>query len=349
MGRNRSKTPKRRSTKKQSSSEKEMIEKAKRRCPSLRAMLQPFAESDAGPRFFDEFRTPILDYFFKYFPFLGNEIQYVLLLPFASWILDASFLQRLTLSLTTRWFLSVFAANCAKDILCLKRCGPVSKRLTHDVDDQFGFPSTHSAAAISISIPLLAFLCRDEIDCDERVWLGSFAYTIIVATSRLYLGVHSVADTLGGILVGLLSVTICDYIVDDLASAVANSENTALVVVCTLLFTFVVCKIYPDARVNNTCYLEVLAVCGLLVGGIIAETTISNVSPCYVTQHRPVAIMLSGLLVLYFVRHVTKTLSIMLARNLGLDASFLYVFEHATIGAFVIAAPTTVLGWLAGC
>ena len=116
---------------------------------SIRTMLRPYAESEAGPRFFDVYRTPILDYFFKYFPFLGNEIQYVLLLPFAAWILDPSNLQRLTLRICTRWFLSVLAANTLKDILCLERCGPVSKRLTHDVDDQFGFPSTHLSARLA--------------------------------------------------------------------------------------------------------------------------------------------------------------------------------------------------------
>ena len=343
MGRRRSKTPTR------NSNRTKTVTKGNGMTESIRTMLRPYAESEAGPRFFDVYRTPILDYFFKYFPFLGNEIQYVLLLPFAAWILDPSNLQRLTLRICTRWFLSVLAANTLKDILCLERCGPVSKRLTHDVDDQFGFPSTHSAAAISVSIPLFAFLYVDEIDCDERVWLGSFAYTIIVATSRLYLGVHSVADTLGGILIGLLSVTICDYFVDDLASVVANSENTMIVMACALVFTFVVTKIYPDARVNNTCYLEVLAVCGLLLGGLIAETTLSNVTPCYVTQNRPGAIMISGLLVLYFFRYAIKALSMFLARNFSVDASFLYVFEHAAMGAFVIAAPTTALGWLAGC
>jgi sphingosine-1-phosphate phosphotase 2 len=315
--------------------------------PSIRAMLKPWAESESGVRFFDEYRTPVLDYFFKYFPFLGNEIQYIILMPFAAWILDPGNLSLLTTTLTLKWFLSVFFANVVKDLLCLERCGAVDKRLTHDVDDQFGFPSTHSAAAISVAVPLLTFFFSDDT---ESVWLGSFAYTVLVATSRLYLGVHSVTDILGGILVGLLSVCICDFVLDDAVLKIANYDDTKLVIVLLCALVAVVIKLYPDARVNNTCFQEVLAVCGLLVGGLIAETMLSKFTPCYVTQNRPGSIMLTGLLVLILFRSVVKSFTrIVLARGFNVNASVLYVFEHAALGAFVIAAPTKVLDRLAGC
>ena len=109
MGRRRSKTPTR------NSNRTKTVTKGNGMTESIRTMLRPYAESEAGPRFFDVYRTPILDYFFKYFPFLGNEIQYVLLLPFAAWILDPSNLQRLTLRICTRWFLSVLCLLYTSD------------------------------------------------------------------------------------------------------------------------------------------------------------------------------------------------------------------------------------------
>lgn len=86
----------------------DLIEKAKTRFPSIRKVLQPYAESDSGPRFFRQFRCSILDFFFKNFPFLGNKIQYLILLPLVSWIVDPGNMTRLTTSILLHWFVATF-------------------------------------------------------------------------------------------------------------------------------------------------------------------------------------------------------------------------------------------------
>ncbi|WP_395243920.1 phosphatase PAP2 family protein [Agromyces sp. MMS24-K17] len=65
------------------------------------------------------------------------------------------------------------------------------------VTSDFGsFPSGHVANAATIAVALGVIVPR------AWVWIAGAAYTVLMAISRTYLGVHWVTDTLGGLLVG---------------------------------------------------------------------------------------------------------------------------------------------------
>ncbi len=59
------------------------------------------------------------------------------------------------------------------------------------------FPSDHAAAAVAISIVLIAF--------HRRLGIAALLFAILVAYARVYVGDHYPGDVLGGALVGLLA------------------------------------------------------------------------------------------------------------------------------------------------
>jgi len=67
-----------------------------------------------------------------------------------------------------------------------------------------GFPSTHVALATAISLALLPYLPK-KLRWLPIVWIG------LVAWSRLYLGVHTPLDVLGGFLLGALVALAAAY------------------------------------------------------------------------------------------------------------------------------------------
>ena len=73
----------------------------------------------------------------------------------------------------------------------------------HDlVVQQYGFPSTHSAHAL-----VLSWVLAREIELLPGAAAASVAlHTAHVCLSRLYVGVHSLADVLGGLCVGAVCV-----------------------------------------------------------------------------------------------------------------------------------------------
>jgi len=71
-------------------------------------------------------------------------------------------------------------------------CGPESLQCPAD----FSFPSGHSAAIFVFFASLLVFL--------KKKWLPLAIVPVLVAYSRIALGVHTLADVLAGALLGLV-------------------------------------------------------------------------------------------------------------------------------------------------
>ena len=65
--------------------------------------------------------------------------------------------------------------------------------------DRFSFPSGHSAATLSVALPVAMAL-------SPLVGAGTLALAVVVGLSRCYLGVHYPGDVLAGWLLALLGV-----------------------------------------------------------------------------------------------------------------------------------------------
>jgi len=136
----------------------------------------------------------------KFFTFLGNEEFYLLIMPLFVWSVDYTLGLRLGVLLMLSGSLNFF--------LKIGFHQPRPYWVSSKIKDltvpmgSFGLPSGHSQNAASVFGLMAA--------STKRKWLRVLIiFTIImVAFSRLYLGVHSITDILMGLLVGVFILRI---------------------------------------------------------------------------------------------------------------------------------------------
>jgi membrane-associated phospholipid phosphatase len=144
-------------------------------------------------------------WFFIFITHVGNEIFYIVGLPVMSWLYD----QEKTYLTTLSWAIVMYMGQAMKDLIKLPRpqTPPVVK-----MEDryllEYGFPSTHAMAIFNISLSFTYLFWRD-FNTDEYfnmriiVALVALLITLSVCLSRVYLGMHSLLDILGGVLFSL--------------------------------------------------------------------------------------------------------------------------------------------------
>jgi membrane-associated phospholipid phosphatase len=141
--------------------------------------------------------TPVVDGFFNIITSLGSEEFYLLLLPLLYWCIDKDIAQRLAYLL----IFSAYSNAALKDLFRHPRpfeYDPRVLKLDWVPADElgYGFPSGHSQSAITAWGYLAARI--------RRRWMWALAATVVIliAFSRMYLGVHFPTDVLGGLLIG---------------------------------------------------------------------------------------------------------------------------------------------------
>lgn len=88
-------------------------------------------------------------------------------------------------TLALAWLAKLYFARPRPDVLL----DYVTQRGPYEAD--FGFPSAHAALAAALAIGLLPLVPR-------RYWVLLLAAAVLVGLSRIYLGVHSPLDIVGG-------------------------------------------------------------------------------------------------------------------------------------------------------
>jgi membrane-associated phospholipid phosphatase len=139
--------------------------------------------------------SPTLDLPFTVLTTLGDEIFFLVLLPFVYWCID----RRTGARLAVLYLISV-AANSLLKLLVNEprpfRYDP-RVRVLHELETG-GFPSGHTQSTVVIWL-YLAHRYRQV-----WLWVLAAALLILVPLSRLYLGLHFPTDLVGGYVVGLL-------------------------------------------------------------------------------------------------------------------------------------------------
>jgi hypothetical protein len=112
---------------------------------------------------------------------------------------------------------------------------------------------------------------------------ASVGYVFLIATARLYLGVHSLADLFGGLQMGFLSVLVCDAVLLPLVVSFASDPEASMAItlvvaadatidgstVAALALCAVVLLVYPDRRDNWTTYKDTVTMVGLTSGWLL--------------------------------------------------------------------------------
>lgn len=154
---------------------------------------------DAGQEFLIQNR--FLYYMFTLGTELGNESFYITFFPFIIWNVDVFVGRRILLV----WAWVMYLGQCTKDLVGWSRpASPPVVKMEVFYNSEYSMPSTHamSGTAIPFSLFLLTY-GRWEYPSSLGFCLA-LSWCLLVCSSRIYLGMHSVLDVIAGVLYSVL-------------------------------------------------------------------------------------------------------------------------------------------------
>eukprot|EP00160_Parvularia_atlantis_P011614 Unigene227_Nuclearia_a/m.829 Unigene227_Nuclearia_a/g.829 ORF Unigene227_Nuclearia_a/g.829 Unigene227_Nuclearia_a/m.829 type:complete len:429 (-) Unigene227_Nuclearia_a:55-1341(-) len=172
----------------------------------VRDRLLPFvqAETPMITQLQSKYRTPFLDKFFMTASFIGSHVFYMLFLPMCFWFGFARFGRLLTSLLAT----SLYVVNIVKDYLCLPRpTSPPVVKLSSDYKMEYGFPSAHAVNALNMAISTAMYYVMQSDPAPSwaaqvLAWTAAVSFIVLICVSRVYCGMHTVTDIVGGLVFG---------------------------------------------------------------------------------------------------------------------------------------------------
>ncbi|HEC23958.1 MAG TPA: phosphatase PAP2 family protein [Chloroflexi bacterium] len=182
---------------------------------------------------FQSWRTPLIETLGLFFHFAGSEDFYLILLPLIYWCIDARLGRQLSL------FFMIAAWSNAWLKAWWKRPRPfqVSPEVRNVVTEtSYGLPSGHA----HLSTALWGGIALEV----RRRWatLLIALYLLLMALSRMALGVHFPQDVIGGLLIGLASVAVYAWSLPKLGAWLEDRGlwvQIGLVVVVTALMLII--------------------------------------------------------------------------------------------------------------
>ena len=139
--------------------------------------------------------SPTLDSFFIVCTLLGGDYVYMTLLAVTFWCVDKRSGVRASYVLLASAFLNYWAKMAFR-----MDKPPPEYRIAMEEDVSYGFPSGHAQSAVT-------FWGWTGLEI-RKAWAStlSVGLVVLIALSRIYLGVHYPGDVLGGLLVGVCLV-----------------------------------------------------------------------------------------------------------------------------------------------
>lgn len=167
----------------------------------------------------------------------------------------------------------VYFSGFVKDLLCLPRpLSPPLQRITMSgsVALEYGFPSTHSANAVSAAIYSVHLLRTSETAGTpiNTAFQGlAYFYFFSIALGRLYCGMHGFFDVIVGTAMGaIIAIVQCKY--GD-AFDLYLFEGNAQRLIIAVLIMMVLVRVHPEPADNCPCYDDSVSFTAVVTGVII--------------------------------------------------------------------------------
>ncbi len=209
--------------------------------------------------YLQNFSTPLMDNLFLGISALTGEFVYLAVLGVIYWCIDKDKAYYIGIFL----FLSFSLNTMLKNIFCIPRPYTYSSVRQIDVSTGYGysFPSGHAQMSTTFAGMFSAVYRK------KWMYIAGALLVILTGFSRMYLGVHTPADILCGISIGLLLTII--------GLAAKNTKHTKLLAVATFLFMLGVSLVFGTE--DNLKILFFAA--GFVSGNIIEEKYIGYKIP----------------------------------------------------------------------
>lgn len=196
---------------------------------------------------------------------LGYESFYITFFPFLFWNIDEYLARRIVFM----WALIMYIGQAAKDVIQWPRppCPPVIS-VEKRFQVEYGMPSTHAMVGTLIPVCIVYFT-YDRYQ--YPLYLGilfAICWCVLVSSSRLYMGMHTLQDILAGIFCSvLLLVTVLPLMDISLDRWAFSSPNTPIFLTTVPLAMII---LYPSppkqTRTKADTAMIIFGTCGALLG-----------------------------------------------------------------------------------
>lgn len=215
----------------------------------------------------EKMRTPALDRYFAITANLGTHTFFMIGLPVLFWCSFSSFGKGLVHILAA----GVFWTGFVKDMLSLPRpLSPPLHRITMSGSAalEYGFPSTHSANAVSVTVYSILVLHSDKNTYSPSTTFAlellAYFYAFSIVFGRLYCGMHGFLDVIIGSLMGSAISYIEFYYGPSFQIWLYASDYLA-----PILFTLaiiILVRIHPEPADDCPCFDDSVSFAGVIIG-----------------------------------------------------------------------------------
>ncbi|XP_058073812.1 lipid phosphate phosphatase delta [Magnolia sinica] len=253
----------------------------------LRSLIQPFIthhvhKSTPFILHIQSFQHSFLDAFFSAFSCVVSVPFYTAFLPVLFWSGHSKLARQMTLLMAFCDYLG----NSVKDLVSAPRPkSPPVRRVTATEDEkenamEYGFPSSHTLNTVCLSGYLLHYvLSYNRETGGAAILIGITVVCVLVGfigLGRIYLGMHSLIDIIGGIVMGLVILTFWLSVHEYVDSFIISGQNvTSFWAILAFLLLFA----YPTPEHPTPSYEFHTAFNGVALG------IVSGVQQTYLQFH----------------------------------------------------------------
>ncbi|KAK3683429.1 PAP2 superfamily-domain-containing protein [Podospora appendiculata] len=212
-------------------------------------------------------RTPALDSYFAITANLGTHTFFMVGLPILFWCGFSSFGKGLVHILA----MGVFFTGFLKDMVSLPRpLSPPLQRITMSGSAalEYGFPSTHSANAVSVAVYAILILRSEANVFSPATTIAleglAYFYTLSIIFGRLYCGMHGFLDVLVGSLMGAAISLVEFHYAPSFERCVNSSTYVAPLIIALVIIALV--RVHPEPADDCPCFDDSVAFAGVMIG-----------------------------------------------------------------------------------
>jgi hypothetical protein len=165
----------------------------------------------------------------------------------------------------------IFLSGFLKDMVCLPRpLSPPLYRITMSGSAalEYGFPSSHSTNALSVTIYLIKMLGDTQGEHHPHVYMAlqclAYIFAISIIFGRLYCGMHGFLDVIIGSLIGAV-IAVIQLAYGEMFDFWITDGKLANPLIATLV-VLVLVRIHPEPADDCPCFDDSVAFAAVVIG-----------------------------------------------------------------------------------